>query len=336
MTVLTQRIGDLPGSIESELTVQSVAERVLDQIDEVIVGKRAVGRLLLACVLAEGHALLEDVPGVGKTSLARVLAVALGGGFHRIQFTPDLLPSDITGVTFFDQKHGDFQFRPGPVFANVVVADEINRATPRTQSALLEAMEERTVTVEGETLSLPRPFLVIATENPIELEGTFPLPEAQIDRFMMRLEIGYPTEEEEMEIISRSGRGTQQIEAVTSPARMQEMIEATKRIHISDDIRRYVARLIRSTRTHPVVRLGASPRATIALSRASQAFAAVAGRCEVLPDDAKALAPHVLTHRIVLSPEAMLRGRTAASVVAEILEQEPVPVEGAAGLAIER
>ncbi|MEZ4500884.1 MAG: MoxR family ATPase [Thermomicrobiales bacterium] len=244
------------------------------------------------------------------------------------------MPSDITGVTFFDQKHGDFQFRPGPVFANVVVADEINRATPRTQSALLEAMEERTVTVEGETSFAPQTVSGDRHREPLtEPEGTFPLPEAQIDRFMMRLEIGYPTEEEEREIISRSGRGTQQIEAVTSPARMQEMIESTKRIHISDDVRRYVARLICSTRTHPVVRLGPVRRATIALSRASQAFAAIAGRCEALPDDAKALAPHVLTHRIVLSPEAMLRGRTAASVVAEILEQEPVPDEGAAGLA---
>lgn len=330
MTVLTQRIGDLPDSIESELTVQSVAERVLDQIDEVIVGKRAVGRLLLACVLAEGHALLEDVPGVGKTSLARVLAVALGGGFHRIQFTPDLLPSDITGVTFFDQKHGDFQFRPGPVFANVVVADEINRATPRTQSALLEAMEERTVTVEGETLSLPRPFLVIATENPIELEGTFPLPEAQIDRFMMRLAIGYPALEDEVRIIYSDVSPSAQVDnlgAVVSAGDIRRMIALTDRIHIAPGLAQYIVRLTAATRTMPELRLGVSPRGTLALARAARSYAAAAGRPFVTADDIKDLAPLVLTHRMILTPEAELQGRSPMELLMNLLHSMPVPQE---------
>ncbi|MGE3797791.1 MAG: AAA family ATPase, partial [Thermomicrobiales bacterium] len=222
------------------------------------------------------------------------------------------------------------------VFSNVVLADEINRATPRTQSALLEAMEERTVSVEGETLALPRPFLVIATENPIELEGTFPLPEAQIDRFMMRLAIGYPSESEEVEIIARASSDPVHIEPVTTPERSKELIAATRRIYISDDIRAYLTKLVRATREHSVVRLGASPRASIALARSSQALAAIAGRAEVLPDDVKTAAPHVLAHRITLAPEAMLRGRTAAAVVREILDRTTVPVEGSIGLQAEQ
>ncbi|MBX3071263.1 MAG: MoxR family ATPase [Thermomicrobiales bacterium] len=332
MTSLTERLSTTSERGSSALDAAQVAGAILDQIDRVIVGKRAIGRLLLACVLAEGHVLLEDVPGVGKTTLARSLAVALGGQFHRIQFTPDLLPSDITGLNYFDQKSGDFRFRAGPVFANVVVADEINRATPRTQSALLEAMEERTVTVEGETLALPRPFLVIATENPIELEGTFPLPEAQIDRFMMRLKIGYPSEDEEMEIIARSSAGQNSVESVATPEQIERLIGGARDVHISGDVTRYIARLTRATRAHPVVRLGASPRASIALARAAQAFAVMSGRSAVIPDDVKAIAPHVLTHRIDLAPEAMLRGRTAESVVSEVLDSEAVPVEGSIGL----
>ncbi len=332
MTSLSDRQTDLLTSDTPEPQTTRVASAILDQIDRVIVGKREITRLLLACVLAEGHVLLEDVPGVGKTSMARALAVALGGVFHRIQFTPDLLPSDITGLTYFDQKSSDFRFRPGPVFSNVVVADEINRATPRTQSALLEAMEERTVSVEGETLTLPRPFLVIATENPIELEGTFPLPEAQIDRFMMQLEIGYPTATEEMEIVARSSGGGVAIESVTTPAEIETLIGVTRRVHLSQDVTEYLTSLVRASRVHPVVRLGASPRASIALARCSQALASIDGREEVLPDDVKSVAPHVLTHRIALAPEATLRGRTAASVVTEIIEQTPVPVEGTIGL----
>jgi MoxR-like ATPase len=242
------------------------------------------------------------------------------------------LPSDITGLTYFDQRQSDFRFRPGPVFANLVVADEINRATPRTQSALLEAMEERTVTVEGETMTLPRPFLVIATENPIELEGTFPLPEAQIDRFMLRIAVGYPSEGEEAEIIDRASRRALEIEAVTSPELMREMIDAVREVYLCDDIRRYIAQIVRATREHEVVELGASPRASIALARASQAFAAIEGRREVLPDDVKALAAPVLAHRIILSPESRLRGRSIGTILAGILATVPVPVEGAIGL----
>jgi MoxR-like ATPase len=336
MSIAIDRSGDSPsaaaGAAASAFQIVQVATAILDQVDRVLVGKRDVARLLLAAMLAEGHVLIEDVPGVGKTTLARALAKALGGAFSRIQFTPDLLPSDITGLTYFDQRQSEFRFRPGPVFANLVVADEINRATPRTQSALLEAMEERTVTVEGETMSLPRPFLVIATENPIELEGTFPLPEAQIDRFMLRIAIGYPSEGEEAEIIDRASRQAPELEAVTSPERMREMIEAVREVYLCDDIRRYIAQIVRATREHEVVELGASPRASIALSRASQAFAAIEGRREVLPDDVKTLATPVLSHRIILSPESRLRGRSIGTILSEILAAVPVPVEGAIGL----
>jgi MoxR-like ATPase len=332
MSIAIDRSGDSLSSGAAVSNVAQAASDILDQVDRVLVGKRDVARLLLAAMLAEGHVLIEDVPGVGKTTLARTLARALGGAFSRIQFTPDLLPSDITGLTYFDQRQSDFRFRPGPVFANLVVADEINRATPRTQSALLEAMEERTVTVEGETMSLPRPFLVIATENPIELEGTFPLPEAQIDRFMLRIAIGYPSETEEAEVIDRASRQAPGIEAVTTPERMREMIDAVRDVYLCEDIKRYVAQIVRATREHEVVELGASPRASIALARASQAFAAIDGRREVLPDDVKKLAAPVLSHRIILSPESRLRGRSIATILAEILATVPVPVEGAIGL----
>src|SRR5680860_1256090 len=238
MTIATDRPAHPYRAATAASSIPRAASHILDQVDMVLVGKRDVAQLLLAAMLAEGHVLIEDVPGVGKTTLARTLAQALGGQFSRIQFTPDLLPSDITGLTYFDQRQSDFRFRPGPVFANVVVADEINRATPRTQSALLEAMEERTVTVEGETMSLPRPFLVIATENPIELEGTFPLPEAQIDRFMLRLSIGYPTEQEEEEIISRASMPGEHVDPVTTPHQMREMIVTTRMIHLCEDVRR--------------------------------------------------------------------------------------------------
>jgi MoxR-like ATPase len=332
MTVATDRPGD-PSSISTATRdVAQIAGDILDQVDRVLVGKREVARLLLAAMLAEGHVLIEDVPGVGKTTLARALAKTLGGAFSRIQFTPDLLPSDITGLTYFDQRQSDFRFRPGPVFANLVVADEINRATPRTQSALLEAMEERTVTVEGETMSLPRPFRVIATENPIELEGTFPLPEAQIDRFMLRIAVGYPSEGEEIEIIARASRQAPELDAVTSPERMREMIEAVRDVYLCDDIRRYVAKIVRATREHEIVELGASPRASIALARASQALAAIDGRNEVLPDDVKTLTVPVLAHRIMLSPESRLRGRSVNTILAEVLATVPVPVEGAIGV----
>ncbi|CAN5592836.1 MoxR family ATPase [soil metagenome] len=332
MTIATDRPGDPYSVAAAASSIAQMASDILDRVDMVLVGKRDVAQLLLAAMLAEGHVLIEDVPGVGKTTLARTLAQALGGEFRRIQFTPDLLPSDITGLTFFDQRQSDFRFRPGPVFANVVVADEINRATPRTQSALLEAMEERTVTVEGDTMALPRPFVVIATENPIELEGTFPLPEAQIDRFMLRMAIGYPSESEEVEIISRSSRPAQHVDPVTSPDQVREMIAAVREIHLCEDIRRYVAQIVRATREHEVVELGASPRASIALARASQALAAIHGRSEVLPDDVKSLTAPVLEHRIMLSPDSRLRGRSVSAILAEVLATVPVPVEGAIGV----
>lgn len=316
------------------VAVAEVARRVLDNIDRVVVGKRDVAELLFVALLCEGHVLIEDVPGVGKTTLARAVARSIGGGFRRIQFTPDLLPTDISGLTYFDQKHSEFRFRPGPVFANVVLADEINRATPRTQAALLEAMEERTVTVEGETLPLPRPFMVIATENPIELEGTFPLPEAQLDRFLMRVAVGYPTHAEEDALLALHDAAPPvvELEAVTSPEEMAALSRLTRAVHVSPEIRHYVTTIVRATRAHEAIALGASPRASLGLMRASQARAAVHGRSTVYPDDVKALVAPVLGHRLLLAPEARLRGRHAQAILAEILAGIPVPVEGDVGL----
>jgi MoxR-like ATPase len=315
---------------ERAALVAAFANRVADNVERVIIGKRDVIELLLVALLCEGHILIEDVPGVGKTTLARAVARSLGGEFRRIQFTPDLLPTDVGGISYFNQKVGDFQFRAGPIFANVVLADEINRATPRTQSALLEAMEERTVTVEGETMALPRPFLVLATENPIELEGTFPLPEAQLDRFLVRLTIGYPTHEEEDAILARfrTGKPLDELEPVVAPDELTAAILAVREIHVSDEIRHYLTALVRASREHEAIELGASPRGSLALFRAAQALAALRGRVAVLPDDVKALVPAVLSHRLILAPEARLRGRNAAGILAEILALTPVPVEG--------
>jgi len=309
----------------------NLSNRILDQVDRVLVGKRDVAELLLAALLARGHVLIEDVPGVGKTTLARTIAASLGGVFQRVQFTPDLLPSDITGLTFFDQKQGEFRFRPGPVFANVLLADEINRATPRTQSALLEAMEERTVTIEGEPKALPDPFLVLATENPVELEGTFPLPEAQIDRFLMRISVGYPTHDEEDEIVNRSDKPIE-VEQVTDAEDMARASAQTQAVFMSDDLLHYLTEIVRSTRSHPDVELGASPRASLALAHVARSLAAVRKRELVLPDDIRELALPVLSHRIMLSPESRLRGKGAGGVIDEILDSIPVPVEGSIGL----
>ena len=309
--------------------VQGYAEAVRERVSQVIVGKREVIDLALVALLCEGHILLEDVPGVGKTTLARALARALGGEFRRIQCTPDLLPSDISGLTYFNQRAQEFQFRPGPVFGNIVLADEINRATPRTQSALLEAMEERTVTVENETIPLPRPFLLIATENPIELEGTFPLPEAQLDRFFLKLAIGYPDEDDEAAILTRFG-GENPLTTLASVGDLADFpaLQAEVRaVHVDDELRRYITRLVRATRTHRSVSLGASPRGSLALYRGAQAAAAIRGRDYVTPEDVKELWSPILTHRVIFSSESRLRGHTTAALLAEIVAGVPVPVE---------
>jgi MoxR-like ATPase len=300
-----------------------------ESVERVIVGKSDVVKYALVALLCEGHILLEDVPGIGKTTLAKAIARSLGCEFHRIQFTPDLMPADITGIHYFDQAAGEFRFRPGPLFSQVVLADEINRATPRTQSALLEAMEERQITVEGETSVLPRPFLVLATQNPIELEGTFPLPEAQLDRFLLRLKLGYPDEDSEDEILARyeSRNPLDELTPVVSASDLVELVNALRYLHVDPAIRRYVVRLVRATREEPAFELGASPRASLALFRAARALAAVEGRDYVLPDDVKKVARYVLPHRMILSTQARLRGRDADAVVGELLETVPVPVE---------
>jgi MoxR-like ATPase len=305
------------------------AARVRENIQKVIVGKGEVIDLALVAMLCEGHVLIEDVPGIGKTTLAKAIAGSLGCSFRRIQFTPDLLPSDITGIYYYNQKIQEFAYRPGPIMAQVVLADEINRATPRTQSALLEAMQERQVTVDIETKQLPRPFLVLATQNPIELEGTFPLPEAQVDRFLLRLALGYPSEAEENDILLRfeQEEPLETLEPVVDPERVRAMQREVRTIKVEASVRKYVVNVARATRDHEAVDLGASPRGTMALHRTSQAWAAVRGRSFVLPDDVKFLAPYVLTHRILISPQTRLRGRRPEEVVAEIVNTVPVPVE---------
>jgi MoxR-like ATPase len=307
--------------------ISETARRLRENIQKVIVGKDQVINLTLAVVLCEGHILLEDVPGIGKTTMARALAASLGCSFRRIQFTPDLLPSDVTGLSWFNQKKQEFEFRAGPVLSQVVLADEINRA--RTQSALLEAMQERQVTIDGVTHPLPRPFLVMATQNPIELEGTFPLPEAQVDRFMMRIAIGYPDESEENAILERFRLSDPlpDLESVTTPQEIVQLQAERRQVKVVDSVRDYMVRVARATRNHPEIELGASPRATLALYQAAQAWAAIDGREFVLPDDAKRMAPYVLTHRMMISPQAQLRGRKILDLVADIVEAVPVPVE---------
>jgi MoxR-like ATPase len=309
--------------------VQSVAGRLCGNVERVLVGKRGAIELAVVAVLCEGHLLIEDVPGIGKTTMARALARSIGGTFRRLQCTPDLLPSDVTGVSVFDQRTAEFVFRPGPIFTNVLLADEINRATPRTQSAVLEAMQEAQVSADGVTRPLPRPFLVLATQNPVELEGTFPLPEAQLDRFLLRLSLGYPSENDEEFMVGRgsSAVAEETLEAVAGPEEVQHAIDECATVRVHADVRRYLVQIARATRTDADVRLGASPRASLALYRASQAWAAMQGRDFVIPDDVKYLAAPVLAHRLIAALEARLRGRDAANIVTSILDKIPVPVE---------
>jgi len=293
----------------------------------VIVGKKRVLELMTVALLAEGHALLEDVPGLGKTVMAKALARSIGGVFKRIQFTPDLLPSDVTGFSIYNQKSGEFVFHPGPVMANILLADEINRTIPRTQASLLESMGEFQVTVDSVTMDLPKPFFVIATQNPIEMDGTFPLPEAQLDRFLMKIDIGYPDRSEELTILDRFMRNDPLVglEAVSSPERIVELQKRRSDVLVAPQVREYIADLVGATRSHPKVRYGASPRGSLGLIKAAQALAAIRGRGYVIPDDVKELAGPVLTHRIILRHEERAKGMSASAVVAEILEKVPVP-----------
>ncbi|HLE52343.1 MAG TPA: MoxR family ATPase [Anaerolineales bacterium] len=307
--------------------VQSFCERVVVNIEQVIVGKRETVELVAISLLCQGHLLIEDVPGVGKTMLARSLARSLGCVFSRIQFTPDMLPSDVTGVSIFNQVSREFEFRPGPILAQIVLADEINRATPKTQAALLEAMEERQVTVDGVTHILPKPFMVLATQNPIEYEGTFPLPEAQLDRFLLRVRLGYPAEDDEIQVLDRQQfrHPIETLDKVVTAEEVTQAQEAVKKVHVSAGVKQYIVEITRRTRDYPEVYLGASPRGSLTLYRAGQARAAMYGRDFVLPDDIKALAEVSLGHRVILGPAARLRDLSTAEVVEEILGSVPVP-----------
>jgi MoxR-like ATPase len=303
-------------------------EKLIGNIEKVLVGKKQTIELSVVALLAKGHVLLEDVPGVGKTLLVRSLARSIGGNFKRLQFTPDLLPTDVTGVSIFNQKTMEFEFRPGPIFANVILADEINRTSPKTQSALLEAMEEHSVTVDGVTYRLSDPFFVMATQNPLEYEGTFPLPEAQLDRFLLQLRLGYPTVEEEMAILTRfSGENPiEKLEPVVTAEELYALQHQVASVKVSEGIKEYIVRLCQKTREHHNVYLGVSPRGALALFRAAQALAFVRGRDFVIPDDIKELVPVTFQHRIILKPEARLEGATIERLVAGILAETRVPI----------
>jgi MoxR-like ATPase len=307
--------------------ISSLAERVTENVERVIIGKRREVELALIALLCQGHLLIEDVPGVGKTMLARSIARSIGCTFRRLQFTPDMLPSDVTGVSVFNQKTREFEFRPGPIMAQIVLADEINRATPKTQSALLEAMEERQITVDGITYSLERPFLVLATQNPIEYEGTFPLPEAQIDRFMMRISLGYPSASDEMHILEsqREHHPVQDIDQVVSVEELLAAQDAAKGVYVDDLIKEYIVSLANASRSHPDVYLGASPRGSLALFKGTRAYAALQGRTYVIPDDVKALLETTFAHRMIISPSARIKNVDARVVVEEIAASVPVP-----------
>jgi len=309
--------------------VQEMARAVRQSVSHVIVGKEEIIDLLMVALLCEGHVLFEDVPGIGKTTLAKSLARSLGCTFQRIQFTPDLLPSDIIGITFYNQKRGEFEFRPGPLLSQVVLADEINRATPRTQSALLEAMEERQISVERETMPLPRPFIVVATQNPVELEGTFPLPEAQLDRFLMRLRLDYPSQSEERLILQRfrESQPLQEVRPVLLAEQLRTLQAMIRRVRVDPSIEAYIVDLVRATRNHNGVELGVSPRGTLALYRATQAFAAIHGRAYAIPDDVKLLARPILSHRMLATSQTRLHGKVMEQIIEDVLHSVPVPVE---------
>ncbi len=307
--------------------LQAFGEKVANNLEKVIVGKRQAIELTVIALLCQGHVLIEDVPGVGKTMLARSLARSVGCSFNRIQFTPDMLPSDVTGVSIYNQQKNAFEFRPGPIFGQIILADEINRATPKTQAALLEAMEERQVTVDGETHILPQPFMTLATQNPIEYEGTFPLPEAQLDRFLLRLRLGYPSMSDEARVLDeqRIRHPLEDLQPVVSAEEVLQAAEAVKRVYIAPALRQYIVQLVARTRQSADVYLGASPRGSLALARASQARAALRGRDYVLPDDAQALAEAVLAHRLIVSPAARLNNLSQERIVGEITQAVPVP-----------
>ncbi len=319
-----------PSPINAEISlVQQAADKLLKNISCVIVGKENVAELMLVALLCEGHVLIEDIPGIGKTMLARTFAKSLGCSFKRIQSTPDLLPSDITGIHYFNQKTSEFEYRPGPIMANIVLVDEINRAIPRTQACLLESMQEQQVTIDLETIALPRPFMIMATQNPVEMAGTVPLPEAQLDRFLLRLKLGYPTKEEEDIILSRfqNSNPLKELKSAIESGEVIELQNICRRVHVDNSIREYTAAITRATREHEGITLGASPRATLGLHLASQALAAIRGRDYVIPDDVKYLTLPALAHRLISKTEYRLKGNTPEDMISKIIDAIPVPVE---------